>query len=305
MAPSRRAIQSDAAARSSALPIDGGYPRSWPEPPRAATTAAGGGSVGVPMVRSMAPPGWRSASARTSPSVSHTSGGGVNPVMRPAPGRSPRRRPPTRMRPPRRPRSTRSPRSGPARATGGPSSTDGMGRIVAPTREGSLPRSSSRASTRSSTSRSISAATASWLAAASSPPKRAPSAVETTRVSAASDPPERASGLGVGAAGEAPGQDVGQVAGAGEDAVVLVVGDRHDLDTEAAQEAGHREPAVERGRLVHGQGPGGAGEQGAVGAGPAGPLGAGQRVARHEGGGVRRAPPRHGPRSEPSRCPRR
>ena len=50
--------------------------------------------AGVPMVRSMAPPGWRSASARTSPSVSQTSGGGMNPLTRRAPGPSPRRPPP-------------------------------------------------------------------------------------------------------------------------------------------------------------------------------------------------------------------
>ena len=51
----RRSIQPAAADRKAGLPTDLGYPRSVPEEPRAATTASGGGSQGVPMERSTMP----------------------------------------------------------------------------------------------------------------------------------------------------------------------------------------------------------------------------------------------------------
>jgi len=57
----RRAIQRATARRNSTEPMLGGYPRSAPEVANASTTAGGGGSIGVPIERSTAPPGKRSA----------------------------------------------------------------------------------------------------------------------------------------------------------------------------------------------------------------------------------------------------
>ncbi len=52
----RRAIQRLTAARSAAVPMLAGYPRSASDVEKAATTAGGAGSIGVPIDRSTTPP---------------------------------------------------------------------------------------------------------------------------------------------------------------------------------------------------------------------------------------------------------
>ena len=69
--PSRRAIHAAAASRNAGVPTDGGYPRSAPDRASASTTAAGGGSNGVPIDRSTAPPSCSAATARRGSSRSY------------------------------------------------------------------------------------------------------------------------------------------------------------------------------------------------------------------------------------------
>src|SRR4051794_31415922 len=59
----------------------GGYPRAESPVPRASSTPAGGGSHGVPIDTSIAPPSWASAMAAISSSRSYGYGGGTKGVV--------------------------------------------------------------------------------------------------------------------------------------------------------------------------------------------------------------------------------
>ena len=75
----RRDIQALAALRNASLPMLAGYPRSLFDEDNAATTAANGGSHGVPMERSMTPPSKARPNAANASRRSYGYGGGTKP----------------------------------------------------------------------------------------------------------------------------------------------------------------------------------------------------------------------------------
>src|SRR6476620_2823761 len=76
----RRAIHPETDWRSATVPGLGGDPRSAPELDRAAITAGGGGSHGVPIERSTRPPSNASPNGLKRSIRSYGYGGGTKPV---------------------------------------------------------------------------------------------------------------------------------------------------------------------------------------------------------------------------------